>query len=158
MGNMYRSRLDASGGVQPTGNAQPADVLSGKTFSNAEGIDKTGTMVNNGAVSGTATPSQPYTISAGYHNGSGTVTASEVGTEMLEVTGASITNITSENAYLVLGRGDTTQDNVSKNGTSVPVAGGGGYGSWAMRVYNLGKLVSSDQITFTAANVQYLFY
>lgn len=74
MANKYRSVL-ASGGVQPTGNAQPADVLSGKTFSNADGIDKTGTMVNRGAVSGTATPSQPYTIPAGYHNGSGVVTA-----------------------------------------------------------------------------------
>lgn len=75
MGNKYRSVL-ASGGVQPTGNAQPADVLATKTFSNADGIDKTGTMVNNGAVSGTATPSQPYTIPAGYHNGSGSVSAS----------------------------------------------------------------------------------
>lgn len=75
MANKYRSVLASGGGVQPTGNAQPTDVLSGKTFSNAEGIDKTGTMVNNEAVSGTATPNQPYTIPAGYHNGSGVVTA-----------------------------------------------------------------------------------
>lgn len=78
MANKYRSVLASGGGVQPTGNAQPADVLSGKTFSNADGIDKTGTMVNRGAVSGTATPTQPYTIPAGYHNGSGTVTAPSV--------------------------------------------------------------------------------
>lgn len=75
MANMYRSVLAGGGGVQPTGDAVAADVLSGKTFSNADGIGKTGTMPNNGAVSGTATPSQPYTIPAGYHNGSGTVTA-----------------------------------------------------------------------------------
>ena len=76
MANMYRSVLAGGGGVQPTGDAVAADVLSGKTFSNADGVGKTGTMPNNGAVSGTATPSQPYTIPAGYHNGSGTVTAS----------------------------------------------------------------------------------
>lgn len=75
MANMYRSVLAGGGGVQPTGDAVAADVLTGKTFSNADGIGKTGTMPNNGAVSGTATPSQPYTIPAGYHNGSGTVTA-----------------------------------------------------------------------------------
>lgn len=73
MGNMYRSRLGASGGVQPTGNAQPADVLSGKTFSNADGVGKTGTMVNNGAVSETLDAGESYTIPAGYHNGNGVV-------------------------------------------------------------------------------------
>lgn len=76
MANMYRSVL-ATGGAAPTGNAQPAEVISGKTFENSDG-PQTGTMPNNGAVSGQATPSQPYTIPAGYHNGSGVVTASGV--------------------------------------------------------------------------------
>ena len=75
MANMYRSVLSGGGGVQPTGDAVEANVLAGKTFSNANGIDKTGTMPNNGAVSGTATPSTPYVIPAGYHNGSGVVSA-----------------------------------------------------------------------------------
>lgn len=74
MANMYRSVL-SGGGTAPTGDAVAADVLSGKTFSNANATGITGTMTNNGAVSGTATPSQPYTIPAGYHNGSGVVTA-----------------------------------------------------------------------------------
>ena len=73
MGNMYPSHL-AGGGGSPTGDAQPSEVLSGKTFENANG-PQTGTMPNQGAVSGTAAPSQPYTIPAGYHNGSGVVTA-----------------------------------------------------------------------------------
>lgn len=75
MGNMFRSRLGAGGGIMPTGNAQPVDVLAGKTFSNAEGIDKVGTMVNNGAVSETLAAGESYTIPAGYHNGSGTISA-----------------------------------------------------------------------------------
>ena len=74
MSNHYRSVLE-SGGTAPTGNAQPAEVLSGKTFENSNG-PQTGTMPNNGAVSGTATPTTPYTIPAGYHNGSGQVSVS----------------------------------------------------------------------------------
>lgn len=75
MANKYRSVL-ASVGTQPTGNAVPADVLSGKTFSNADGIDKVGTMVNRGAVSQTLNAGESYTIPVGYHNGNGVVTAS----------------------------------------------------------------------------------
>lgn len=74
MSNLYKSTL-ASAGTAPTGDAVAADVLAGKTFSNASATGVTGTMVNNGAVSGTASSSQPYTIPAGYHNGQGVVTA-----------------------------------------------------------------------------------
>ena len=74
MANMYRSNK-AGASVLPTGNATAADVLTGKTFSNAVGIGIAGAMVNNGAVSGIATPSQPYTIPEGYHNGSGIVSS-----------------------------------------------------------------------------------
>lgn len=71
MANAYRSVLQDA---KPTGNALPADVLAEKTFSNADGIDKTGTMVNNGAVTITLTAQDPsYTVPEGYHNGSGTV-------------------------------------------------------------------------------------
>lgn len=73
MGNNYRSVL-ANGGAQPTGDAVAADVLTGKTFSNASAVGVSGTMPNNGAVSGTVAPGESYTIPAGYHNGSGTVT------------------------------------------------------------------------------------
>ncbi len=72
MANAYISVLKDA--VNPTGNALPADVLAGKTFSNADGVDKTGTMVNNGAVTITLTDQDPsYTVPQGYHNGSGTV-------------------------------------------------------------------------------------
>lgn len=70
MGNAYRSVL----ALKPTGDAVPANVLAGKTFSNASGVGNTGTMVNNGAVSVTLTDQDPtYTIPEGYHNGSGVV-------------------------------------------------------------------------------------
>lgn len=70
MGNAYRSVLS----LKPTGDAVPANVLAGKTFSNADGAGKIGTMVNNGAVSITLTDQDPtYTIPEGYHNGLGVV-------------------------------------------------------------------------------------
>lgn len=74
MSNAYRAVVQSGGGAA-VGDATAADVLTGKTFSGAVGSGVSGTMPNQGAVSGTATPTQPYTIPAGYHNGSGVVSA-----------------------------------------------------------------------------------
>lgn len=53
--------------------AAVGEVLSGKTF-HARGSALTGTMTNNGAVSGTiSTKAGTYTIPQGYHDGTGTV-------------------------------------------------------------------------------------
>lgn len=50
-----------------------AEILSGKT-AHARGVALTGTMANNGAVSGSiSTKAEKYTIPIGYHDGSGTV-------------------------------------------------------------------------------------
>ena len=76
MSNAFVSALaGGSVGPTPTGDAVVADVLAGKTFSNAQATGLEGTMVNNGAVSQTLNAGESYTIPAGYHNGSGTVTA-----------------------------------------------------------------------------------
>ena len=74
MSNAYRSVL-ASGGVTPTGDAVAADVLAGKTFSNANAIGVTGTMVNRGAVTQNLSIGASYTIPEGFHDGNGTVTS-----------------------------------------------------------------------------------
>ena len=56
--------------------ATVAEVLATKTF-HARGSALTGTMVNNGAVTGTiSTKAQEYTIPIGYHDGSGKVSIS----------------------------------------------------------------------------------
>ena len=53
--------------------AAVGEVLATKTF-HARGTALTGTMTNNGAVSGTITSkSTPYVVPQGYHDGSGTV-------------------------------------------------------------------------------------
>ena len=54
--------------------ATAANVLTGKVFTDADGVVTTGTMANNGAVSKTLnTTTTSYTIPAGYHSGSGKV-------------------------------------------------------------------------------------
>ena len=73
----YKVGTNSGGGVLPTGNAVEANVLKDKTFSNADGIDKVGTMPNNGAVNVTLdTTTTSYTVPEGYHNGTGTVSIS----------------------------------------------------------------------------------
>lgn len=62
----------------PKGNATAADVLSGKSFANATNDSVNGSMSNQGAWTGTGTPSGNnqvnVSIPAGYHNGNGYVT------------------------------------------------------------------------------------
>lgn len=55
--------------------AAEGDVLASKIFVDAEGNQKAGTMVNNGAVAATidGLTTTSYTIPAGYHSGTGTV-------------------------------------------------------------------------------------
>lgn len=61
------------------GNATASQVLNGVTFTSGQYNDvTTGTMPNRGAVSQSLNPSGSYTIPAGYHNGSGKVTAKSV--------------------------------------------------------------------------------
>ena len=54
--------------------ASASEILSGQIAFGSAGTALTGTMPNQGAVSGTIGDlSQPYTVPAGYHDGSGTV-------------------------------------------------------------------------------------
>ena len=57
--------------------AIPSDVISGKTFYAGDKNLKTGTMVNRGAWGTSVAAGGSVTIPAGYHNGSGKVTASD---------------------------------------------------------------------------------
>lgn len=78
---------------RPTGNAAAAQVLAGYTFSNAAGTGLTGTMTNRGAVKSTLNAGKSYTIPAGYHNGTGTVTANSLASQTAaNATAAQITS------------------------------------------------------------------
>lgn len=63
------------------GTAQPEDVLSGTTFTNATRVGANGSMTNNGAVSQSLNCGGSYTVPAGYHNGSGKVTANSLASQ-----------------------------------------------------------------------------
>lgn len=65
---------------QTAGTATAPDILSGKTAW-VNGAQVTGSMPDNGAVTKEMTAGETYTIPAGYHNGSGTVTAPTVASE-----------------------------------------------------------------------------
>lgn len=56
-------------------DAGATDVLAGKTIVDATGAEIEGTMVDNGAKTATLDAGGSYTIPAGYHNGSGKITA-----------------------------------------------------------------------------------
>lgn len=134
MANAYESKL-AGGGTAPTGDAVASDVLTGKTFSNANEVGVSGTMPNNGAVSGVATPSQPYTIPAGYHNGSGIVTSSAA-------------SFIGDNKYLIMS--STVSVNDYTDDTAVSLAMGG---SNVFNVSNKSQIVHSQQTSSRAALV-----
>ena len=73
---------------QSTGNATVADVLEGKTFSNSSSVGLIGTMPNKGAINQTLNAGGSYTIPAGYHNGSGKVTANTLASQTSATAGA----------------------------------------------------------------------
>ena len=66
---------------RPSGNAGSAQVLAPYTFSNAAGIGISGGMPNKGAVTAALNAGGSYTIPAGYHNGSGKITANSLASQ-----------------------------------------------------------------------------
>ena len=65
-----------TGSLELTGTAADSQVLSGQTYYNTDAKAKrTGSMANRGAVNQELNAGGSYTIPAGYHNGSGKVTA-----------------------------------------------------------------------------------
>lgn len=71
--------IPASYAVVTNVTAGVADVLANKMFVDSTGAEKTGTMVNNGAVAATidGLTSTSFTIPAGYHSGTGTVSLTD---------------------------------------------------------------------------------
>jgi hypothetical protein len=103
------------------GEAEPEDVLTSKTFSNAGAVGITGTMPDNGAVVITPTTTN-RAIVAGYHNGSGYVVGDAnlvagniaSGVDIFGVTGSAVVATGDATAGDVLT--DTTFSNASQAG------------------------------------------
>lgn len=75
--------------------AGKSDVLAGKVIVDKDGEPLTGTMPNNGAVSQALNAGGSYAVPAGYHNGSGKVTANSL---------ASQTSATATAAHILSGQ------------------------------------------------------
>lgn len=125
MSNAYRAVVSAGGGAA-VGDATAADVLTGKTFSGAVGSGVSGTMPNNGAVTQTLNGGQSYTIPAGYHNGSGVITAAPdllpagKGLKMSNTAGAEAIDISSGSIAAPAGTAVTFILNVDNFDTLTP--------------------------------------
>ena len=78
---IYDSRYSAGASAARVGNATAAQVLTGRTFTSAAGSGQTGTMINRGAVSQALNCGGSYTIPAGYHSGTGKVTANTLASQ-----------------------------------------------------------------------------
>ena len=65
---------------QTSGTAAASEILSGETAW-VNGVKITGTMTNRGAVTSSLNAGGSYTIPAGYHNGSGKVTANSLSSQ-----------------------------------------------------------------------------
>lgn len=72
----------ASVGGADTVNFTSDKLLTGYSANNSNGEKVNGTMLNNGAKTATLNCGATYTIPAGYHNGSGKVTANSLATQM----------------------------------------------------------------------------
>lgn len=105
-----------TGTLALSGSAGTGDVLKGATFYKDNPKSKlTGTMPNRGAVSATVAPGGSYTISAGYHNGAGKVTAN--------YSGVSIFAVSYYNSWKTLFLNSTFGTANGSNGITISVAG-----------------------------------
>ena len=82
---MSVSLMSAGGVSLDTTTAEAWDIKSGETAYNGDGELVTGTMVDQGAKKVSLAPGGSYTIPAGYHNGSGQVTAAALKTVTMNV-------------------------------------------------------------------------
>lgn len=125
----YKGGYNAGVSATKKGTAAAAQVLSGYTFTNASGVGLAGSMANNGAVSQALNCGGSYTIPAGYHNGSGKVTAKTLASQTAAT--ATAANITSgKTAYVngvkVTGTGADNTANYNSGYNAGYAAGGGG--------------------------------
>lgn len=78
---MGTNQYNAGVAAAKQGSAVAGNVLAGKTFTNASGVNLAGTMANQGAVSKALNCGESYSIPAGYHSGSGKVTANSLASQ-----------------------------------------------------------------------------
>ena len=133
---------------QTQGNATASQILSGKTaWVNGKKI--TGTMTNQGAKSTTLKAGGSYTIPAGYHNGSGKITASSLSSQTPGTATAS--QILSGKTAWVEGK-KITGTMTNQGAKSTTLNAGGSYTIPAGYHNGSGKITASSLSSQTQAN------
>jgi len=139
------------------GDATANQILSGKTAW-VKGKKVTGTMPNRGAVTQTLNAGGSYTIPAGYHNGSGKITAASLSSQTPgTATAAQI--LAGQTAWVngkkitgtMVNRGELVWDDVNANGGQVPAGyySGGDLSQIEQVVYKSLYGAQSKRYTFT---------
>lgn len=144
---------------QTDGTATAAQILSGKT-AYVDGVKVTGSMTNNGAKTASLAAGASYTIPAGYHDGTGKVTANSLASQTdgtatasqilsgktAYVDGKKVTGSMGNKAGTTVEASAVTQDDTNTY-FNVPAAG---YYDTNSKVYtpnsNLGKRLNVEEI------------
>ena len=138
-----QSQLDTLNSLLSQTNATADKILAGYTaYSGGELL--TGTMVNRGAVSSSLNCGQSYTIPAGYHNGSGVVTANSLASQTFAT--ATANNLSSGVTAWVNGV------KITGNGTDVTNSYNNGYNTG----YNAGAGAVADKIDSLIGSSKYV--
>ena len=113
--------------------AGAGDILAGKVIVDKEGNPLTGTMANQGAKTAALNCGGSYTIPAGYHNGSGKVTANSLASQTSAtaaagnilsgktawVNGSKITGTIASQGALTLNPGTTAPETATVSGSGL---------------------------------------
>ena len=135
----------ASGGVDDV-SFSASDLLTGKSANDSNGEKVNGTMPNKGAVTASLNCGGSYTIPAGYHNGSGKVTANSLASQ-------TSANATASNII----KGKTAWVNGSKiTGTATIQSLGGGTSIECIVVYKGNGGFKYEADGFKVKNPYYL--
>lgn len=135
------------------GDATADKVLDGTYFTSSDGLMLEGAMVNNGAVSQSLNAGGSYTIPAGYHDGTGKVTANSLASQT-DGTATAAQILKDQTAYV---DGVKVTGTMPNNGAVAPSAlgAGGSYtipagyhnGSGKVTVQSLATLTASGDAT-----------
>ena len=134
---MYDTRYAAGTNASKVGTASSAQVLTGYTFTNTDGVGINGSMPNKGATSQALNCGGSYTIPMGYHNGNGKVTANSLASQTQATAAAA--NITKDktayvNGIKITGTGADNTTNYN-NGYNAGVAAADGRVNTASQSY-----------------------